>query len=316
MKYKDYYKILGVDKNASQDEIKKAYRKLAKKYHPDINKGNKTAENRFKDVSEAYEVLGDTEKRKKYDQFGSRGDFYSGMDFDPSQYGFGNKNVKYEYYTSDNMNGFSDFFNMFFGGRRKSSVFDDIFSGFDNTTKGFSSKPVKGQDAEAEIEVYPYEAFNGVKKKISLNLDGKKKSITFSIPKGITDGKKIKLSGQGHPGPGKNGDLYLKIKFKNTKDMRIDGLNITQNLKVLPWEAALGGKANVHTLHGKLLVNIPKGIKTGNKIKVKEKGYRDTKGNIGDLYLEIQIVNPPVLNYEQIELYKKLKEITKYNPRE
>jgi curved DNA-binding protein len=219
MEYKDYYKTLGVEKNASQNEIKKAFRKLAKKYHPDSNPGDKKAEEKFKEINEAYEVLGDEEKRKKYDTLGSNFNFGNGYDFDPFKYGFGG-NTKYTYNagkTSTSGRGFSDFFNMFFGG----DGFDDILSGLGNRTgyagSGFSNMqyPINGDDVEAEIEITPEEGFAGIEKRIKINIDGQEKTISFRIPAGIRQDEKVKIAGQGRSGSndGRNGDLYLKVKF-------------------------------------------------------------------------------------------------------
>ncbi|HEX9060471.1 MAG TPA: DnaJ domain-containing protein, partial [Clostridia bacterium] len=196
MQYKDYYKILGIDRSASQEDIKKAYRKLAKRYHPDANPNNKEAEEKFKDVNEAYEVLGDVDKRGKYDNFGKDFNMGNGFDFDPYQYGFG-KNARYEY-RANSGSGFSDFFNMFFGG----SPFDaeDIFEGKGAGHHSFSAQ--RGNDIESEIEITPEEGFVGANKQISLRSDFGEKSIALKIPRGIKEGEKIRLSGQGRTGFG------------------------------------------------------------------------------------------------------------------
>jgi curved DNA-binding protein len=314
MEYKDYYKILGVQKNATQDEIKKAYRKIAKKYHPDARPGDKKAEEKFKEANEAYEVLGDSEKRKKYDQFGQNFNFTHGSSFDPSQFGFG-KNVHYEYKTSSDGD-FSDFFNMFFGG----SSFDigDIFgragasSGASRGSRFTRTYDARGEDLETEIEITPEEGFSGTKKTISLKTSKGDKTISFNIPMGIKEGEKIKLASQGGPGVngGKNGDLYLKVKFKQGA-YELDGMNLVSSIDLTPWQAALGAEVPANTLDGKILVKIPPGIQTDSKIRVANKGYKDKKGNRGDLYFRIRIVNPQVLTNEQLELYKKLRQVSK-----
>ncbi len=315
MKYKDYYEILGVGKNASQDEIKKAYRKLAKKYHPDTNKGNENFGERFKEISEAYEVLGNKEKREKYDQFGKGFNFHGGENFDPSAYGFGN-NVKYEYRTASD-NDFSDFFNMFFGGGGMD--IDDIFSGRTSARvhrkkTGFGNGfAIKGEDVEAEIEISLGEAFEEVEKKISLKGQGYDKTISFKIPKGIVEGGRVKLSAQGRPGTNgaANGDLLLRIKFKPGR-FRVNALNLEGNVNLLPWEAALGAEIEYETLDGRIKVKIPKGVQTGNKIRVAGKGYIDKSGSRGDLFIEVRIMNPKPLWGVEKELYKRLGEVSKY----
>lgn len=309
MKYKDYYEILGVDKNASQEEIKKAYRKLAKKYHPDMNAGNEKAQEKFKEINEAYEVLGDENKRKKYDTLGSGYNFYGGQEFDPSQFGFGD-GVHFEF--GGRGGGFSDFFNMFFGG----SDYDigDLFGG----RRGFSSTRVqKGQDVESEIEVTLKEAYEGATKRVSLRMGNEYKTISVKIPRGIIPGKKIKIKGQGSPGiGGVNGDLYLKIKLVKNDQFKLEGLNIISDVKITPWEALFGAKVVVNTLDGKVKVKIPAGIQSGQKIRIPRKGYRDMNGNLGDMYIEAKIVNPTHLTKGERELYKKLKDISNFNPRE
>ena len=305
MQYKDYYEILGVDKKASQDEIKKAYRKLAKKYHPDAHPGDKKAEDKFKEANEAYEVLGDEEKRKKYDQFGQNGNFSNGYNFDPSQYGFGN-NVRYEYRTTGS-NDFSDFFNMFFG----SDAFD-TGSIFGRSGKGFRHQQnftYDGEDSEAVIEITPEEGFSGTEKKISLRTENGDRTISFKIPEGIRQDDKIKLSGQGNMGVngGKNGDLFLKIRFKPGSSFELEGMDLISTLELFPWDAALGGEIPFSTIDGKIVVKIPPGIQSGSRIRVTGKGYRDRNGLRGDLYLKIKIVNPSSLSKEQKELYEKLR---------
>ncbi|QZY54128.1 DnaJ C-terminal domain-containing protein [Crassaminicella profunda] len=305
MEYKDYYDILGVDKNASQDEMKRAYRKLAKKYHPDANPNNKSAEEKFKSINEAYEVLGDEEKRKKYDQFGSGYDFQNGADFDPSQYGFGG------FGTHRSGNGdYSDFFDMIFG----NSGFNmgDQFGGFSKRggCGGCSSRKM-GQDVESEIHITLEEGYEGIQKKLSSRKGNDTKTISVKIPAGILQDKKIKIAKHGRDG----GDLYLKVKFKSHKDFTLDGVNLNTTIDLTPWEAALGTEVIVKTLTGKIKVKIPAGIQTDGKIKIGKKGYKDMKGNIGDLYIRVRIINPSVFKEEERELYERLKEISNFNPR-
>lgn len=326
MQYKDYYAILGVDKTASQDEIKKAYRKLAKKHHPDVNKGDKESENKFKDVSEAYEVLGDAEKRKKYDAFGSQAQFGNGYDFDPSQYGYNGGNVRYDYAGSGDH---SDFFNMFFsdafdlndlfsqarGTGRSAHVYEggdlgDIFG----QARGGSRAPRvhNGQDIEAEIELTPEEGAAGLEKRISLQTENGTRSINFKVPAGVNDGETIRLKGQGHAGMngGKNGDLRMTVRMKPGR-FTLKGQELIMNADVYPWDAALGAKLTVDTLDGRIAVNIPAGVQTGSRVRVAGKGYPFRSGARGDLYIEVRIVNPKTLTSEQKKLYEKLKETVK-----
>lgn len=318
MEYKDYYKILGVDKNASTDEIKKAYRKLAKKYHPDLNPGNKEAEQKFKDINEAYEVLGDEEKRKKYDAFGSGYNFTDGQHFDPSQFGFENFGNGYRYtYTTTGGEGFSDFFNMFFGEDLFSDNdfgIGDLFGRRAGRTKSRGHYYEPKPQYESEIDISLEEAYRGTTRTISFRVGNETKSISVKIPQGILPGKKIKIKGEK---AGIDGDIYLKVNIKPDKRYKLEGLDVYQKVELLPWEAALGSKITVNTLSGdKIRVNIPPNMSGGKKIRIPKRGYRDMKGNIGDLYIEINIVNPPNLTEEQKKLYERLQSITKHNPRE
>ena len=283
MERKDYYKILGVEKSASADEIKKAYRKLAKKYHPDANPNDKKAEEKFKEVSEAYEVLSNTDNRKKYDDMGN---------FDPNAFAGWNKT----YSGGFDNDGFSDFFNMFFGANK----------GFNGFSSG-QSMAVNGQDTEGEAQISLTEAFLGCSRMIRVG----QKKINVKIPAGIADGEKIKVSGQGLPGynGGKSGDLYLKIRITDDTHMSLTGTDTETTLNIYPWEAALGCKKELSTLDGTVKTNIPPMIRAGSRIRLAGKGYRDRRGRRGDMYIKINIVNPEKLSGEAEELYKKLRDI-------
>ncbi len=302
MEYKDYYKILGVDKNTSQDAIKKSYRKLAKKYHPDLNPNDDKAQDKFKEINEAYEVLGDAQKKKKYDQFGGRADYSNGQNFDPSQYGYGGTGGSYTYSGGEGFGdgGFSDFFNTFFGG-----------GGSSRSSRTSSRSPwpeAQRQSYESELNITLKEAYNGDTKDIALNFNGENKNLSIKIPKGILPGKKLKVKGEKW---GIDGDILFLINLTPDGKNTLDGLDIISKQDILPWEAALGDKIVVETLSGKIRVTIPKGIVGGNKIRIPKKGYVDMKGNKGDLYIEINIVNPVELNPEMLKLYEELSEITK-----
>ncbi len=308
MQYNDYYNTLGVDKNASQENIKKSYRKLAKKYHPDINPGNRQAEEKFKEINEAYEVLSDPERRKKYDDFGSETNFQNGYDFDPSQFG---KNVKYEYKTGETGE-YSDFFNMFFG--ENGLDFDNLFSniGAKKRSRSYSNK---GEDIEAEIELTIDEGFRGIEKRITLRGQSGEKNLTFKIPRGVRDGERIRLHGQGTSGinGGENGDLFLVVKLKSSDKFTIEGNNLTTTLDIMSWDAALGCELAVRAVDGKILIKVPAGVQTDSKIRVSGKGYVDRNGRRGDLYIQVRIVNPSHITHEMKELYEKLKLASRSN---
>lgn len=313
MEYKDYYNILGVEKNATQDEIKKTYRKLAKKYHPDLNPGDDKAQEKFKEINEAYEVLSDDTKRKQYDQFGQYG-FSNGQNFDPSQYGFdfGQGGRTYTYSSGD-AGGFSDFFNMFFGGAgggRGSFDIGDLFGG--GRTAGRRTREPQRQSYETELQISALEGYTGGEREVSLNIGGTHKNIRVKIPKGITPGKKIKVKGDKW---GLDGDILFKVNFREEAGTKLEGLDITKKIQVLPWEAALGTKVIVQTLSGKIKLDIPKNTHAGKRMRLPGKGYVDMQGHAGDLYVEIEIINPPQLDEETLKLYEKLAERVKYNPR-
>mgnify|MGYP001228466920 FL=1 len=254
-----------------------------------------------------------SEKKRQYDTFGSNYNFSGGQNFDPSQYGFGD-GYTYTYSSSDGGD-FSDFFNMFFGGggSQRSSGFNinDLFGGTSGRTQrdGYSPR----QSYESELNIRLEEGYRGITREVSLNFGGENKNLTIKVPKGILPGKKLRVKGEKW---GISGDILFKINLIDNNKHRLDGLDITCRFDVLPWEAALGTKAIANTLDGKIKVNIPKGIKSGQKIRIPRRGYRDMKNKVGDLYIEINIVNPPTLSKEEEELYKELKEVSNYNPRE
>lgn len=303
MEYKDYYKTLGVSKGDSQDEIKKAFRKAAKKYHPDLHPDDKEAQDKFKEVNEAYEVLGDEKKRKQYDTFGSSGGFQGGQNFDPSQYGYGGQGGSYTYTSSDE--GFSDFFNTIFGGGGGASTsgfnINDLFGG---GRKSSRRPKAQRQSYDSELNITIDEAYKGLERDISLSFNGDIKTIKVKVPAGILPNKRLKVKGEKW---GIDGDILFKINFIDQEGLELDGLDIISTIDVLPWDAALGSKKVIETLEGKIKVNIPEGIESSKRIKIPKKGYKDMKGNRGDLYLKINIVNPKTLTSKQRKLYEKLK---------
>ncbi len=309
MQYKDYYKILGVDEKADDATIKKAFRKLAKEYHPDKNKGDKKAEQKFKEISEAYEALSDKEKRQKYDNL--RRGFHGGnnAEFDPSQFGFKwsqpNQNSGYTYTTYSSGGEFSDFFDMLFGNRsrRFTGARSQGFGGFE----GFG-REAAGQDVEADLEISIEEGYHGGKKRIAIDVGSGRKTLDINIKPGMMEGEKIKLKGQGAKGTnGKHGDLYLKVKL-HTGAYQLEGLDLVKELKLMPWDAALGATIQIPTLEGKAKVKIPAGVTCGKRIRVSGKGYQNRNGKRGDLFIKVKIDNPKELSSEQRTLYEKLRD--------
>jgi len=313
VEFKDYYAILGVEKTATEEEIKKKYRKLAKKYHPDAHPGDKASEEKFKEISEAYEVLGDKEKRAKYDQIyeGVKSGRFGGAGFDPSAFsGFasGPGGFTYTWTSGDfgDLGGFSDFFKMFFGGGRGfGSGFDDLFGG------GISRR--RGQDIETKVQIGVLQAYRGGEQTITVQTQGGTKTVKFKVPAGIQPGEKIKLSGLGGAGVGGGspGDLYLEIEIVPEGGFSLSGPDLEKTIDVFPWQAALGDEVLVTTPSEKLNVKIPPGIQSGGKLRVAARGYPGKSGRRGALSLVVRIVNPTNLTDEMKDLYKKLSEAHK-----
>lgn len=303
--YKDYYKILGVERSASADEIKKAYRKLARKHHPDVNK-DQGAEEKFKEVGEAYKVLSDPEARQKYDALGSS--WRSGQDFSPppgwKPGGFhtsGGGDVPFE-----DLGGFSDFFESLFGGE------GGAFGGRGSFHSGFhSSPPVRGRDHEAAIQVTLEEAYHGARKSIRLRDDrGGTKSYQVKIPAGVRDGAVIRLGGQGETvQSGSAGDLLLKVQLLPHPQFTVNGYHLETTMDLAPWQAALGDSIHVPTLDGRAQLKIPAGTSSGAKFRLKNKGLQKS-GNSGrgDLIVAIRIKIPPKLTEKQKKLYEELRD--------
>jgi curved DNA-binding protein len=314
--YKDYYATLGVEKNASADEIQKAYRKQARKFHPDVN-NSAGAEDRFKDITEAYEVLKDAEKRATYDQYGSAWK-QGGRPGQPPP-GWGQGGVQFDF-GQGGASGFSSFFDMLFGGQARGGQgagFGGGFSGFDF---GGGGSPFEegGRDQESTLALTLEEGAEGGQREILLTdpATRQSKSITFNMPAGVLPGKKLRLAGKGLPGrSGKTGDLYLKVDFKPHPRFKLEGRDLFTELAVTPWQAALGGDATVKTLSGSVKLKIPAGSSTGRRIRLKGKGYPDGRGDFGDLYAEIKIMVPEELSERERQLFEELAEISTFKPR-
>ncbi len=321
IKYKDYYQILGVERKATQDEIKKAFRKLARKYHPDVAK-TKGSEDKFKEVNEAYEVLSDEKKRAQYDSLGAN--WKAGQEFTPPS---GWENVRFEFqgggspeeFFSHMGGGASDFFEMLFGqaGQPGSRPF--------RPQSRSMSEP--GLDHEADITISLEEAYHGVRKSISLSIQesdqfgritAKTKTLNVSIPPGTVDKSRIRLAGQGGAGVGggASGDLYLRIHVAPHPRYRINGHDLEVELPVAPWEAALGAKISFSTLSGDLTLTVPPGVQSGQKLRLGGKGMagRNSK-KAGNLYAIIQIRVPGKLSAREKELFEELARDSDFCPR-
>jgi curved DNA-binding protein len=298
MKYKDYYKILGVERGASDDDIKKAYRRLARKYHPDVSK-EANAKEKFQEVSEAYETLRDKEKRAAYDSLGSG--FRPGQDFRPPPV----------------------WFDRFGAGRQEdlrdidlSDLFESmgIFGRAAGRRGGFGRNvPIPGEDYEMPVRITLEEAARGTERR--LQLDGA--IITARIPKGATDGQRLRLRGKGGAGMngGAAGDLYLQIALEPHALFRARGHDLEVEVPIAPWEAALGAEVEVPTLEGRLTMKVPPGSKGGQKLRLAGKGLPKPGAGAGDLYAALEVVVPATLTDAEKKLNEELRAVSKFNPR-
>jgi curved DNA-binding protein len=311
MDFKDYYNIMGVERDASQDEIKRAYRKLARKYHPDVSK-DANAEVHFKEVGEAYEVLKDPEKRAAYDQLGAN--WKNGQDFNPPP----DWDAGFEFsgggFTNGGASAYSDFFESLFG-----QGFGGAQAG--RRHAGFQSR---GEDHHAKVLIDLEDAYQGATRGITLSspevdnsghMVTRQRTLNVKIPKGVKQGQRIRLSGQGSPGMGggQAGDLYLEIEFKPHSFYRVEGHDVFLDLPVTPWEAALGATVKVPTPDGQIDLKIPQGTATGRKLRLKQRGIPGMPA--GDLYVVPQITLPAADSEAARELYRKMEKELAYNPR-
>lgn len=287
MVYKDYYKILEIDTNrVSIEQIKNAYRLAAKKYHPDVNIGDQLAEEKIKDINEAYRILSVPSSKKKYDRIW---------------------NAKNDIKNTQKLKG-NTILNMFLGNIEKEN----------NAEKNNSKEPIRGESVETEISVSISDAYYGVEKKIALRtIEGKMKTFTIKVPQGIRNGEKVRLIGQGKQGKngGKNGDLFIKVIIEDNKTFSLKGYDLYTDLYLSPWEAALGTRVTVKTIDDETKIYIPKGIQSGEIIKIPAKGYKNGTGERGDLIAQVKIIVPKQLTENEEKLFKKLEEISRFNPR-
>lgn len=315
MKYQDYYAILGVDRKADHATIKKAYRKLARQYHPDVNSdAGPAAEEKFKQINEAYDVLKDAEKRSAYDQFGSQ--WKHGHEFNAG--GFGQ--------TGGGFNGgsFSDFFESIFSQRGAAG-----FSGFSGAgqSQGFRSRAAKGENQQLKLDITLEEALTGGEKTIQLSRSERQssgvvtpvlKKLKVNIPKGVRSGQKIRLSGQGHEanGHGPRGDLILELTILPHRLFQLEGQNIVLRCPVTPWEAALGASIKVPTLSGEVELKLPAGVQSGKRMRLKGRGLpASSTEQAGDFLVEMMIHTPMAENQADKLVYQQLQQQFDFNPR-
>ena len=312
MEFKDYYKIMGLTRDASQDDVKRSYRKLARKFHPDVSK-EQDAEAKFKELGEAYEVLKDPEKRAAYDQLGAN--WKAGQDFRPPP----NWDEGFEFkgggFTNDG------------GGTAYSDFFEQLFgqAGVQTGERHRQSFQARGQDSHAKIHIDLEDSFHGATRNITLStpeidaqghVQVKHRTLTVKIPKGVKPGQHIRLTGQGNPclGSGQAGDLFLEIEFNNHLLYRVDEADIFLNLPITPWEAALGAKIKVPTPEGNIDLKIPPNSKQGSKLRLKGRGLPTKEP--GDFFVVLQIVLPPADTEPAKAVYRNMQEQLDFNPRQ
>ncbi|HSW71319.1 MAG TPA: DnaJ C-terminal domain-containing protein [Gammaproteobacteria bacterium] len=320
MEFKDYYAILGLARGASEDEIKKSYRKLARKYHPDVSKESQ-AEERFKEVQEAYEVLKDPKKRSAYDQLGAN--WKSGQDFRPPpgwQPAGGFEDLFSGGEGAEDLGGFSDFFSMLFGQSARGGGAEGFHQAHQAFGGGFRKKAPRGQNQRAKIQISLEEAYQGGAKTLQLQVpmaDARGqiqytlRTLKVNIPRGIVSGQQLRLAGQGIQG----GDLFLEIEIAPHRYFKLEGQDIYLTLPITPWEAALGTKIAVPTLGGKVELKLAAGSQGGQKLRLKHRGL-PAKPQAGDQYVILQILTPPAKTEAARALYEQMAQALPWNPRE
>jgi len=344
VRYKDYYESLGVSRGASDAEIKKAFRKLAREYHPDVAKDKKRAEEKFKEINEAYEVLGDPTKRKKYDELGAN--WKSGAEFRPPpgwEHFGGGQGFRT---TRPGAEGFE----FHFGGTGFSDFFEQMFGRAGHG--GFSQRGAfaeedqaeRGRDIEGDIMVTLEEALHGSLRSVSIRHDAtcqqchgsgttlgrvcgacagtgqipKTETFQVKIPAGVTEGQKLRLAGRGEAGVsgGGSGDLFLRVRFARHPDFEVDGHNLIHELAVAPWEAVLGANVEVPTLTGKVSIRIPPGMQNGQKLRVRGRGLPGRDGSHGDLIVLAHVEVPAQVSESERKLWQLLASESRFHPRD
>ncbi len=325
MEFKDYYQTLGVTKSASDKEIKQAYRKLARKHHPDVNPGDKSAETRFKEINEAYEVLGDPEKRRKYDELGANWRMYeqqAGQGFGGgggNPFGGGAWNINmggpggYRTMTEEEMHDlfgnedpFSDFFKTFFGGGGQREPGP-------RGRQARAPRTQKGRDIEHEVELTLEEAYHGATRRISIKHGGHARSVDVRIPAGVKDGSRVRAAGEGESGAngGASGDLYLRVRIRPHPVFERDGADLRAKVAVPVTTAVLGGEAQVPTISGSVRLKIPETTQSGQVFRLKGHGMPSVgkPDQRGDLYATVEVQLPRSLSKDQRQHYEALAKL-------
>lgn len=314
MSYKDYYDALGVSRSASQDEVAKAYKNLARKYHPDVNK-EPGAEDRFKSINEAYDVLKDPQKRSLYDKYGAAWKAISEGRQPPP----GTENVHFDFGDLGGMGGFGA---QGIDPNDLGSIFEQFFGGQVEGMRGARRRPRgprRGEDRESVLEIGVAEAFSGGTRDLAIRdpETGQTSRVSVKIPGGVRTGQRIRLAGKGGSGAlgGSPGDLFLEIKLASDERFRLEGDDLYVSLPVTPWEAALGATVPLATLDGEVRLKVPPGTSSGRNIRLREKGYPRKDGGRGDLYATVQIAVPASLTPRERELFEELQKVSAFRAR-
>jgi curved DNA-binding protein len=328
VEFKDYYATLGISRDASEEEIKKAFRKLARKYHPDVAKDKKTAEGKFKEINEAHEVLSDPEKRRKYDELGANWQ-QPGAGYPPpagTQRGWraeGGGDREFHFGGT----GFSDFFEQFFGRGRRTANAEDFFTR-SRRGRGEVDEPEyaeRGAEVEGDILVTLHEAMHGSMRQISLQRidprtgEAETETFTVRIPPGAQEGRRIRVPGKGGPGVGggPSGDLYLRVRLEAHPDFSVRGVDLYHDLELAPWEAVLGRHVVVPTLSGTIKLRVPPGASNGQQLRVRGQGLpKGPSGERGDLYVVVSVQVPSNITPEERTLWENLARVSRFNPRD
>jgi curved DNA-binding protein len=323
VEFKDYYQILGVPRDARDEEIKKAFRKLARRYHPDVAKDKKTAEEKFKEINEAHEVLGDPENRRKYDELGAR--WREGVQPPPGRAGQAGRSPggKETFEFRFDGTGFSDFFEQFFGRGGRFGGFGDL-GRQETEVSGGTAFARRGRDIESDLLVTLEEVLKGSERTVSLQRTNPRtgqtttQTLKVRIPAGVREGQAIRVAGMGEEGVGQGGwgELYLRVRLAAHPDFQVRGADLYYTLEVAPWEAVLGTKVIVPTLKGRVSVRIPPGTNNGQQLRLRENGLPTGQlGQNGDLYVVINVQIPEQITGKERGLWKELSRVSKFNPR-
>ncbi len=311
VEFKDYYQTLGVSKTATREEVRTAFRKLARTHHPDVAKDKKTAEAKFKEINEAYEVLGDPEKRRKYDSLGAGWDKGpapgQGQDWRGGTAAQGGGPMP-EFFGGA---GFSDFFERFFAGGGRGGV--GRGGGGGGGFGGFNGEQ-RGGDAEVDFLVTIEEALQGARKNFSLRRGGSNtpENYEVKVPAGVREGQRIRLAGRGRPGErgGAAGDLYLRVRLAQHPDYTLEGADIVREVEIASWRAVLGTEAEVTTPEGPVRLRIPSGSQPGRKFRIKGRGMPMADGQRGDFYVQLQVSLPETLGVAEREAWEALARVS------